>query len=432
MALSSTASSVSRHWLKSPSGGGSPTGMAYFRHFLQSKRPELSRSPILVIASEVGNDGSSKAQSQVSQTIQHVQFTLAQQLGLRTVSSTISSAYPTVDDIEQKLDLASRTGALTSSGTIVAVGSGAAIDLAKAVSGSSAISTSGNSPSLILVPATYPAYWACGSNYSLVVDSTEGAILPYPSSSINNNNNNVGDMDDNNKMIIAPLESKFVSPMIMTQQASMQVVYAASAIVLDAWYRIKGNTVGTSSQQDQEQLVDLVTKINTCLDGNNESDGTSNNISHETLIDISYQAGSLMSFGLDTSINDDRSSPLALATSLLAQDVFPYYNIITFYASLVPGICQIILQDNQEYDDENILVQQVTALIQNLVAATTTGNDRQPRSLYLPPKLTVQKEYEGYAIPDLALSHIHANQALWKCLDLDDTTLINILQHSLK
>ena len=56
---------VSRHWLTavapstSTKGGSSAaavahTGMAYLRDFLQSKRTELARSPILLIASDVG------------------------------------------------------------------------------------------------------------------------------------------------------------------------------------------------------------------------------------------------------------------------------------------------------------------------------------------------------------------------------------------
>jgi hypothetical protein len=60
---------------------------------------------------------------------QFVQFTLVgQQLGLRTVpTTTISSNFPTFPDLEQRFKLLQRTGETL----VMAVGSGAAIDLAK-------------------------------------------------------------------------------------------------------------------------------------------------------------------------------------------------------------------------------------------------------------------------------------------------------------
>ena len=424
--------SVSRHWLTAPSGGGA-TGMAYLRSFLQSKRSELARAPILVIASDVVSSSSStkdplqqSPQPAVQQAIQHVQFTLAQQLGLRTVSSTISSAFPTLEDVESKLELARRTGA-DSTNAIVAVGSGAAMDLAKAVIHNSSSSSRGggsdSSPLVIMVPATYPACWACGSSHSLLLDSTEGAILPYPPMKGTNDKNYV------NNMIIAPLESKFVSPLIMSKEAALQVVYAATSIALDSWYRNKKS----KNNPQQEQLLNLISKINTILDGNADSTGGDNNVTpHEALMEISYQAGSLMSFGLDTVTNSDRSSPLALATSLLAQDVFPPYNILTYYASLLPGMCQIVIEDEQQYDNDDALVQQVTALVQRILSSMAGGDGSQTPKLPKPPQLIVRDEYKGFSVPDMTLSHIHANQALWNCLDVNDTTLIRILQHSIQ
>jgi hypothetical protein len=355
-----------------------PSGMASLTKFLQAERPKLLQTPILVISSLPA--ANQPTVSPVSKACQHVQFTLSQQLGMRTVPSTVSSAFPTLHDLELRLELARRTGA----SSLVAVGSGAAIDLAKA------LSHENDWDHVILVPATHAAVMACASTHSLFLDPIEEALIPLPRT-----NTTV----DEKPMTVATLDEKLVAPI----DNQSHVVYASLAIALDAIYRQSHNPLA----------LELFQKASAALDASPQT------LTHESATELLYQAGTLISYGLVD--REDRSTPMALASSLIPR-IFPHVHVLTFLASMVPGLCRVMEGDSIHYSSYDASVQ---TRIQNVLQKSNTDDNI--------PQLTVlSEEFKGFSIPDMALSHIRTNQTLWNSLDVPDSVLTELLAHSLK
>jgi len=126
-------------------------GIKNLKSYLQSELNVLRWAPVLLISSNAG--ASSSKLKPVADSCQWVQFTLGQQFSMRTVPTTISLAFPTKDSLDQTLELMQRTGA----SSVVSVGSGAAMDLGKAVQATLGSSTDAEKTPIILVPTTWPA-----------------------------------------------------------------------------------------------------------------------------------------------------------------------------------------------------------------------------------------------------------------------------------
>jgi hypothetical protein len=378
-----------------------PLGFNTLRNFLQTNRVDLAQSPILVIASEAGNSGPLPA---VQQAVQHVQFTIAQQLGFRTVQATVSSAFPAYDDLEQKLELARRTGALS---TIVAVGSGAAMDLAKAIG-----SSQNDQPRVILVPATYSAVMASRCSHSLFMDASEETLVPFRGKC-------------NKNLVVALLEAKLVAYSVFgdakNQNDASHAIYAALSISLDAWYQTLEKTPKTSiNPQQMHEISALIQQLAAVVE--------QDRLPHNLVMDVLWQAGGLISYGLEDS---NRSSPLALGASLLSP-LFPQISLVTFIAGLLPGLCQLVLEQQRQggLPSGALLDPMISLMLERLVTSSASVNSR-PTVLPPPPHLTVAKEYGGFSVPDMSLSHLHSNQALWNSFDLPDALLTRILHDSL-
>jgi hypothetical protein len=365
----------------------SPSGISSFRRFLQDKLPALQQSPILLISSEPANDDAqlSSNKKQVAESTQLVQFTLAQQFGLRTVPSTISSAFPTVQDMEERFELLRRTGA----SSVVAVGSGAAMDLAKAMPFERDLEH------LILVPSTYAAVLASSSSHSLFLDPVEETLVPSPTMATADTSTGTC------TTTIVPLDVHLMAPVV--EDSSSHVLYASLAIVLDACYR----------KSDHPLLPEMLTKVHDLLDAS--PPGTAA-LDHDTCVQLLYQSGGLLSYGLGS---EDRSIPIALSASLIPR-IFPHVHALTFLASLVPGLCHVLMEDSTRSAT-------IDAQVNKLVVRIQQHDD------FSIPQLTVADEsLEGFSVPDMALSHIRSNQTVWNCLDVPDATLTEILQHSMK
>ena len=179
------------------------------------------------------------------------------------------------------------------------------------------------------------------------------------------------------------------------------VVYASLAIALDAIYRQSHNPLA----------LEVFQKASAALDASPQT------LTHESVMELLYQAGTLISYGLD---REDRSTPMALASSLIPR-IFPHVHALTFLASMVPGLCRVMEGDNIHYSSYDVSVQ---TWIQKMLQ--DNNNDDIPQ-------LTVTSdEFKGFSIPDMALSHIRTNQALWNSLDVPDSVLTELLAHSLK
>lgn len=347
-----------------------PPGIKSLRRFIQQNAGTLMRSPVLVVSSEPAYQESGL--SSVDESCKLVQFTLAQQFGLRTVSSTVSSAFPTLQDVEQRIELVRRTGA----SSVVAVGSGAAMDLGKALA--SAISLD----QMILVPSTYGAVMASSSSHSLFLNPAEETLVPVPSL------NSEPQTSDASKKTIAPLDAKLIAP-----ADNSYVLFASLVFLLDACHRKSDNPL-------LEETLLLIEKYLF-----EESDQA---LSHEDAMTLLHRSGEISSFGLES---ENRSIPVAMASSLIPQ-IFPHVHILTFFASLLPGMCHAV--DTNQYESAD----RIRTRLSDIEAAI--------------PRLHVtDEELSGFSVPDLAMSHFQTNQALWKSLDVPDRTLISILQQSL-
>ncbi|KAL3945538.1 MAG: hypothetical protein SGBAC_000362 [Bacillariaceae sp.] len=346
-----------------------PSGLNAFRRFLQEEAPTLRQAPILVIASEPADDHLRPLKA-VEDACKAVNFVLTQEMGLRTVQSTISAAFPTTSDLEQRLELIRRTGA----SSVVGVGAGAAIDLSKVLPHEKSIEH------LMLVPCTSAAMVAASSSHSLLLDNADETLIPSPSV--------LGTPQTTTNII--SLESSYVASAELSH-----VLYATLAIVLDAGYRKSSHPI----------LAEVVRNLVQVLE-NPDRD-----FDHDTSTELLYQAGKLLSYGLG---QEDRSVPIALSSSLIPT-IFPHVHALTFFASLLPGICELVIEQNHEDDDFAKLVQLVKSI--------------SPESI---PQLAVLNDagLDGFSVPDMSLSHIQSNQARWKSFDVPNKVLLQILEQS--
>ena len=404
-------------------------GIASLRSYLQSELDVLRRAPILLISSEVG--ASSSNLKPVADSCQWVKFTLGQQFSMRTVPTTISSAFSTNESLQQTLELMQRTGA----SSVVSVGSGAAMDLAKAVQAnlsSSSLDDQKNNNPLILVPTTYSGLLAAGASHSLFLDGDEETLVPLPRS--------------HQQILVTPdVASTSTTVATLDPQKYMEnlddakfdvLLYAVSAILLDAGSRKSRHPSLPILLQATIDLISL--RNNSGSDDANSSAISANEqllAAIPSLTNLLYQSAGLLSYGLSDSFleEDNRSITIALGSSLIPT-LFPETHPISFIASLVPGLChyyseqrqQQPVKSNSDNDDDNVN-DKLRTLVQQLQEQTSEEGMRPPPSL-----VTQDESLQGFSIPDMALSHIQSNQAVWKPSDVPDDMLMQVLQHSLK
>jgi hypothetical protein len=351
-------------------------GVRSLQNFLQKELPNLQRSPVLVVSSEpAASGGIGSSILAVKDASRWVNLTLSQNLGLRTVPATISSAVPSIQDVESRLEMVRRTGA----SSIIAVGSGAAMDLAKALA---ATAKNDSIEQLILVPSTHAATIAAGTTHSLLLDSIEETLVLNRSSITC-------------PTTVAPLDPKYTAAMDVNH-----VVCVAVALILDACLRKSTNP----------HLEEMISKLHTLV----RVQGQPTIMTHEEMMTLCYRSGNLLSYGLGS---EDRSAPIALASSLIPC-IFPHVHILAFWENLIPGLWYAVTSTSSDA---------LPVLLQDLVESILAKGDWKK----IPPLTVVDETMKGFSIPDMALSHIQSNGALCKTYDLPNQLLIDILQHSL-
>eukprot|EP00546_Thalassionema_frauenfeldii_P012255 CAMPEP_0178920472 /NCGR_PEP_ID=MMETSP0786-20121207/15025_1 /TAXON_ID=186022 /ORGANISM="Thalassionema frauenfeldii, Strain CCMP 1798" /LENGTH=315 /DNA_ID=CAMNT_0020594545 /DNA_START=78 /DNA_END=1025 /DNA_ORIENTATION=- len=237
--------------------------------FLQQEQSTLCQSPILVISSGTKKSGTTFTQQ--------VEFYGQQAMGLSMIPTiTIDSAYPIQQQhVPQILQLQQRTGATT----LMGVGSGVAIDLAKSVSQ--------NFEQCYLVPATDAALFAASSHCSMLLDNQEETIVTKP----------VNITKDITNTTIVTLEEEEIVPHADTKAA-------CQSILLDS-----------ESPSSNEVLDSLLSKDATHWDW------------------IQATAPHLQD---GTTGSNRRSIPLALSCSLIPP-MFSSAHVLTFWAALSPA-----------------------------------------------------------------------------------------------
>jgi len=269
-------------------------GMKGLRKVLQSDQGRFAAAPILLIES-AGN-------KPVEEACKHVHFTLAEQLGFRTVVSNSlgESALPTLQSVEQQQKLAARVGA----GIVCAVGSEAAIHLGKAVSE--------GMDELILFPASYPAVMASTMERSLMIDTKEETIVPDTAPA-----KKEVTLTDYGITLALPDKSIIGPP---TESSARESAFAILAFCMARKY------------QGSPFNGEIITKLESFL---SLVDEQPNDALEPLLISLSL-VGEDMKWGLG---RERRDIPLAILASLLPK-IFPNSNPVAAMASLASTLAQ--------------------------------------------------------------------------------------------
>ena len=200
---------------------------------------------MLVVSSFVSqHDSPSQYTENVDSACQKLEFYTSMEFGLKTVSSKVSSVFPTLGNIHSALLAAQRTGALT----VIGVGSGAAMDLTKAI-----LKESDKEMTGILVPSTCGAIMASAASLPLILDTQEEAlILPE------DNYDTSETMDTDPATII--VETNDIADIHKDDAA-----YASLAIGVDAIYRGDSDngcySLGTGFQSHQRKGREITCQI---------------------------------------------------------------------------------------------------------------------------------------------------------------------------
>jgi len=209
------------------------------------------------------------------------------------------------------------------------------------------------------------------------------------------------------------------------------LLYAVSAIILDAGSRKSSHPSLPVLLQD---AIDLISwrKNATSFDLSSKANDNDDPMALiSSLINLLYQSASLFSYGLSDGFEeeDNRSITIALGSSLIPT-LFPETHPISFIASLAPGICHYYNNQRQTQiaDDKNSdTTDKLSELVDHLEEQFTHGKMRPPPSL-----IPSDESLKGFSVPDMALSYIQSNQAVWKTQDLPDDVLVHVLQHCLQ
>ena len=303
---------------------------------------------------------------------------------LKSIQTTISSAYPTLHDVNEAVDLAKRAG-LGSDGVVIGVGSGAAIDLAKAVNdtlfqkniNSNDGSTKENNDSLILAPCTLSGLWAATSNSpAILLDTKEEMLLPHLSTSSWNDvyairRETVVTLDDS-KLWDLPLLYTPFQPMKRSEYTctpSLAHIAAAILVVvldvcrsLDVYIEAGGkDDVTDTIKHDLLQdivfvslycggIVELASKEGKGIVNEDKEEDEPEIFQQDVmnqlprLSNIIHQASKITKQPLTAT----GTIPQQLANALLPQ-YFPQTHLVTYLASMLPAMCDTFQTSNKDF-----------------------------------------------------------------------------------
>jgi hypothetical protein len=239
--------------------------------------------------------------------------------------------------VQEAAELAQRSGAQT----IIGVGSGAAMDLAKAVASSI------NAEQLILAPATLGGAMASMSEESLLLSTKEEALVPYEKTIANLSCT----------VALDPVAMTFHFASDTTQQANgtttvEQVVLASLALALETAFLRLHQSDGAAPSNEVLEASNLVNNtIDNAIEALRLLDQIIDNSQHEDQKEIiimcqnhavaaALHAGHLVRLTPQAADGDSLrpSSCISLASAILPC-YFPSGGILPFLSSLLPGIC---------------------------------------------------------------------------------------------
>jgi len=343
-------------------------GRKALESFLKAEKSRYDHAPVVLITGQpfVSKPSDRKPHNdQIDATGKEMEHVLRHKLRLHTVTAEAGyNSFPTVSACHEAFALADRVGA----STIVATGTGVAIDLAKAVAASNK-----NVEQLVLCPGTLGGALASTSTHPLLLDPVEEALL-YQQHEQELVRSSGQPARKDVATVIAPLNEKIE----MDELYKRNSILAAVTIALDCIYRDAGGDA---------KSVEAILEKGKLLLANVDS------VDFADISELCYMAGELLSFGLADN-GETRSVSLALASSLFPTSDWGQFNTMTLWASLAPTLREAVLIRHPERD------------IPSLPHAPTVVTNESVDEL---------------------LSHIHANQALWNCFDCSDEEFREIL-----
>jgi hypothetical protein len=272
---------------------GNPTGVSAKRtlcrgfqelgeHFIKYKQLRfIEGSPVLFIQSAPDHSKPDSHKEILDSTCRQTFYFFQNQMRYRTYQISPMGRFPTPTDVENSRKLAKRMGARIVAG----VGSGAAIDLAKAIP---------HMDEMILIPATYGASIVATSTHALLYDATEQTLMPKK-------------VSDSVKTTICTVEQEK-----MDETGQNDALFAAETIAVDTLY--------CESQKKESSFV-LLERLGTIMRNRVELE----TVPYNQLIDALYRTGECLEYGdhkdaTSSPINKpNRSMTIALMASLLTR-----------------------------------------------------------------------------------------------------------------
>ncbi|KAL7463591.1 hypothetical protein ACHAXS_003942 [Conticribra weissflogii] len=323
---------------------------------------------------------------------------LVNEFNLRSVPCTISSAFPTSSAVREAISLAKRAGLKEAvgrsggEGVVIGIGSGPAIDLAKAVAdtlfGSNIIRSdgcnSGDGGKLILAPSTLGALWAASSNSpSLLLDTTEEMLLPHLPPCWGHSSSRKGTvvtLDPVRNLAFPPLltgiqiNSKKDLRRITSSPSMAQVASALLSVLLDTARLIEATSSDAKQQSKYKSVIGEMKEVASLfasvlnLAAEEANNGMSDGVTAEGAPSKESLAQQYLlhaiprhSFIIEQSsyLIGKRSSalvygtlPHTLANALLPSH-FPQCHLITYLACTLPGLCNVLAASGPRTSCEN-------------------------------------------------------------------------------
>jgi hypothetical protein len=483
-------------------------GVPSFQSHLQHERIRYSQSPIILLtnhlpSSKSSSFASSQQQQQqpneddttthssmkrsskdastrqrIEKTCQYVSFLLQQQMNLRTfvIQSNLSyDPYPSRNDLNRILEVADRIGATT----LVAVGTGGILDLAKAATATAAATAnnrSGRFENVLLIPATYNSLFVAATSHSIFFDPKEEVISLFPSTTTttttttttistipstiiatlhDHHHHPMNEKENDSSLLLS--NRKMKSTILPFGGSAPDVILVMISLLLSRYYttlyplKDSKNKKREDSDEEARMMMILsnllqtgVTLLQRIKQQQREQNKDSMILHDDDKIvryvwDVIYQHD-IMSYGIKQQQEDGggdniRSIPLAIATSLVPK-FLSQHHFMDILISIIPSLCQ--------------------EMIHRMKSTTTTTATTANRHHHHPhdddrKKIEfmemIQKECSD-RIPIVVtneimsniLSELHSNQINWNrhqhppngrcCYDISDTEFNHILQRN--
>ncbi len=369
--------------------------------------------------------------------IQRNTHTLTLEHNLKTIPFHISSAFPTLANVEEAVSLARRAGLKGGGeGVVIGLGTGAAIDLAKAVADT--LFTNNISPShddveettddtvggsLILSPCTLGGLWATSSNLpSILLDTKEEILLPHRTPTWRKmigsktpaiRKGTVVTIDPVRHWAMPPLYASFRPAKRSDYSTHLppmaHVAAAALAILLDVARLVDvfGLGVGTSididatKQLQHNMILGMKEVASSCAsvlvlathEANAERNEERIDLAQRYILDSIPRLSSvlehlsLLSSNMPCIISTSGTIPQTLANALLPT-YFPQCHYITYLASTLTGLCDMLSDNNplSSLNGEESMVGAVTSSI--LESSNTINSTMQVSSRVSTPSLS--------------------------------------------